>query len=51
MIRLAMRIRTKRTPDCRATKYLERNAALTGAKQEHDGSYRFTAGRRDFLLD
>jgi hypothetical protein len=51
MIRLAMRIRTKSTPDCRAAKYLERIAALTGAKQEHDGSYRLTAGRRDFLLD
>jgi hypothetical protein len=46
-----MRIRTKCTPDCRAANYLERIAALSGATQEHDGSYRLTAGRRDFLLD
>jgi hypothetical protein len=51
MIRLAVRIRTKGTPPRRAAKYLERIAALTGARQEHDGSYRLTAGGRDFVLD
>jgi aspartate-semialdehyde dehydrogenase len=46
-----MRMRTKCTPAQRAAKYLERIAALTGAKQDNDGSYRLTAGRRDFLVD
>jgi hypothetical protein len=46
-----MRIRTECTPAQRAAKYLERIAALTGVKQDHDGSYRLTAGRRTFLVD
>jgi hypothetical protein len=46
-----MRIRTKGTPRRQAAKYLERIVALTGARQEHDGSYRLTAGGRDFVLD
>ena len=46
-----MRIRTKCTPAQRAAKYLERIAALTGARRDHDGSYRLTAGRRDFQLE
>jgi hypothetical protein len=48
---LAMRIRNKSTPAQRAAKYLERIAALTGAKRDHDGSYRLTAGRRNFQLE
>ena len=48
---VAMRIRTECTPAQRAAKYLERIAALTGVKQDHDGSYRLTAGRRTFLVD
>jgi hypothetical protein len=46
-----MRMRTKCTPAQRAAKYLERIAALTGAKQDYDGSYRLTAGRRHFLVN
>ena len=46
-----MRIRTKGTPRRQAAKYLERITALTGARQEYDGSYRLTAGGRDFVLD
>jgi len=49
--RPVMRIRTKCTPARRAAKYLERIAALTGAKHEGDGSYRLTVGRRDFIVD
>ena len=49
--RLAMRKRTKCTPAQRATKYLKRIAALTGAKQVHGDSYRLTAGRMHFLVD
>ena len=39
------------TPAQRATKYLKRIAALTGAKQVHGDSYRLTAGRMHFLVD
>src|SRR5712671_7904285 len=46
-----MRIRSKDTPRRQAAKYLERIVALTGARQEYDGSYRLTAGGRDFVLD
>ncbi len=38
-----MRIRSKDTPRRQAAKYLERIAALTGARHEYDGSYRLTA--------
>ena len=48
---LAMRKRTKCTPAQRATKYLKRIAALTGAKQVCGDSYRLKAGRRHFLVD
>ena len=51
MIGLAMRIPNKCTPAQRAAKYLERIAALTGAKRDRDGSYRLTAGRRNFQLE
>ncbi len=44
-------MRTKCTPAQRAAEYLKRIAALTGAKQDDDGSYRLTAGRRHFLVD
>ncbi len=46
-----MRKRTKCTPAQRATKYLKRIAALTGAKQVRGESYRLTAGRKHFLVD
>ncbi len=46
-----MRKRTKCTPAQRATKYLKRIAALTGAKQVCGESYRLTAGRMHFLAD
>src|SRR5713101_4633922 len=49
--RLAMTKRTKCTPAQRATKYLKRIAALTGAKQVCGDSYRLKAGRRHFLVD
>jgi len=49
--RLAMRMRTKCAPAQRATKYLKRIAALTGAKQVCGESYRLTAGRMHFLVD
>ncbi len=49
--RLAMRKPTKCTPAQRATKYLKRIAALTGAKQVCGESYCLTAGRRHFLVD
>ena len=44
-------MRTKCTPAQRAAEYLERIAALTGAKQDDDGCYQLTAGRRHFLVD
>ena len=49
--RLAMRKLPNCTPAQRATKYLKRIAALTGAKQVHGDSYRLTAGRMHFLVD
>ena len=49
--RLAMRERTKCTPAQRATKYLKRIAALTGAKQVCGESYRLTVGSMHFLVD
>ena len=48
---LAMRKRTKCTPVQRATMYLKRIAALTGAKQVCGDSYWLRAGRRSFLVD
>jgi len=48
---LAMRKRTKCTLAQRATKYLKRIAALTGAKQVCGESYRLTAGRMHFLVN
>jgi len=49
--RLTMRMQTKCTPAERAARYLERIAALTGAKQVQGDSYRLKAGRRHFLVD
>jgi hypothetical protein len=49
--RLAMRKPTKCTPAQRATKYLKRVAALTGAKQVCGESYGLTVGRMHFLVD
>ena len=46
-----MKDRTKCTPARRAAKYLERVAALTGAEQVSDDSYRLRAGHRNFLVD
>ncbi len=48
---LAIRKRTKCTPAQRATKYLKRVAALTGAEQVRGDSYWLRAGRRHFLVD
>src|SRR4030095_14941048 len=48
---LAMRKQTKCTPAQRASKYLKRVAALTGAKQIRDDSYWLRAGRKNFLVD
>ena len=49
--RHAMRMQTGSTPAERAAEYLERIAWLTGAKQDDDGTYHLTAGRRHFLVD
>ena len=49
--RLAMRMQTKSTPAQRAGNYLERIAALTGAKQIRGDSYWLRAGRRNFLVN
>jgi hypothetical protein len=46
-----MRKRTKCTPTQRATKYLQRVAALTGAEQVRGDSYWLRAGRRNFLVN
>lgn len=46
-----MRNQTKCTPAQRASKYLKRVAALTGAKQIRGDSYWLRAGRTDFLVD
>jgi hypothetical protein len=40
----------KFTPADRAEEYLERIAALTGAKQDDDGAYRLTTGSMRFLV-
>src|SRR5262245_5914976 len=48
---LAMRMQTKYAPAQRATKYLKRVAALTGAQQVRGDSYWLRTGRRDFLVD
>ena len=45
-----MRMQTKYTPAQRATKYLKRIAALTGAEQVRGESYWLRAGRRNFLV-
>ncbi len=44
-------MQTKYTPAQRATKYLKRIAALTGAKEVCGESYRLKAGRMHFLVD
>jgi len=44
-------MQTKYTPAQRATKYLQRIAALTGAKEVCGESYRLRAGRMHFLVD
>jgi len=49
--RHAMSTQTGSTPAERAAEYLERIARLTGAKQDDDGTYHLTAGRRHFLVD
>jgi hypothetical protein len=43
-------MKTKFTPAERAERYLERIAALTGAKQDDDGAYRLTTGSMRFLV-
>ena len=48
---LAMRKRTTCTPAQRATEYLKRVAALTGAEHVCGDSYWLRAGRRNFLVD
>ncbi len=45
-----MRMKTKFTPAERAEEYLERIAALTGARQDDDGAYRLAIGRIRFLV-
>jgi hypothetical protein len=44
-------MQTKCTPAERAAEYLERSAALTGDKQDDDGSYHLTAEGTHFLVD
>jgi hypothetical protein len=44
-------MQTKCTPAERAAEYLERIAALTGAKQGDDGTYHLTVGSMRFLVD
>jgi hypothetical protein len=46
-----MRMRTKCTPAQRAAEHLKRVAALSGAKEDDDGTYHLTAGDRHFLVD
>jgi hypothetical protein len=46
-----MRMQTKCTPAQRAAEYLKRIAAITGAKQVQDDSYRLKAGCGYFLVD
>jgi hypothetical protein len=47
---LPMSRRTGCTPAERAAEHLERIAALTGAKQDEDGSYHLTSGRMRFVV-
>jgi hypothetical protein len=49
--RLAMRMQTKCTRAQRAAECLRRVAALTGAKEDDDGTYHLTAGGTHFLVD
>ncbi len=49
--RLAMSTRTKCAPGQRAAEYLNRIAALTGAKQVCGECYRLTVGRMHFMVD
>ncbi len=49
--RLAMRMQTKCTRAQCSAEYLKRVAALTGAKQDDDGTYHLTAGGTHFLVD
>ena len=49
--RQVMSRQTKCTPTERAAEYLERIAALTGAKPDGHGKYRLKAGRMQFLVD
>ena len=44
-------MQTKCTRAQRAAEYLQRVAALTGAKEDDDGTYHLTAGGRHFLVD
>jgi hypothetical protein len=44
-------MQTKCTRAQRAAEYLKRVAALTGAKQDDDGTYRLTVGGTHFLVD
>jgi len=46
-----MRMQTKCTRAQRAAEYLRRVAALTGAKEDDDGTYHLTAGGTHFLVD
>jgi hypothetical protein len=46
-----MKMQTKCTRAQRAAEYLQRVAALTGAKEDDDGTYHLTAGGRHFLVD
>src|SRR5260370_31689662 len=46
-----MRMQTKFTRAQRAAEYLKRVAALTGAKEDDDGTYHLTAGSTHFLVD
>jgi hypothetical protein len=46
-----MRIQSKYTPAQRATKYLKRVAALTGAERVRGDTYWLRAGHRNFLVD
>ena len=46
-----MRMQTKCTRAQRAAEYLKRVAALTGAKEDDDGTYHLTAGSTHFLVD
>src|SRR5712664_14065 len=49
--RLAMKKQTECTRAQCAAEHLKRVAALTGAKQDDDGTYHLTAGGTHFLVD